>query len=248
MPGHGSGYGANRCSAVATIVLDVGQRAPTSSRRTLCQVRPFVENDVSMAFDRGSGAWVFDLDHWGVCGQGVNEASALADLAVRIGSDVTVAEQTRGDERAFLRDHEPASDGERAATLAILAAVRPRTTAFVRSHPELLGQDDSNRVLPGFARWRTLRQMAWHIADTESRYYLPMTGLPDRPRAGDLLDELRASHEHVIAVITSMASNIDVTTQGSEWTSTKLLRRLAWHERGELEAMATVAKRLASAC
>lgn len=119
-----------------------------------------------MAFDHGSAAWVFDLDHWGVCGQGPDEAAALADLAVRVGSAVIVAERIRGDERAFLRDRRPATDQEWATTLTVLAAVRPQTIAFVQSHPELLDRDDPNRALPVFAGWRTLRQMARHIADT----------------------------------------------------------------------------------
>ncbi|MBA2639390.1 MAG: hypothetical protein H0U77_05250 [Nocardioidaceae bacterium] len=211
-------------------------------------MQAFVENDVGMAFDHGSAAWVFDLDHWGVCGQGPDEAAALADLAVRVGSAVIVAERIRGDERAFLRDRRPATDQEWATTLTVLAAVRPQTIAFVQSHPELLDRDDPNRALPEFAGWRTLRQMAWHIADTESRYYLPMAGLPGKQGVSDLLEELGSSHDHVTAVITSMAPDIDVATEGTEWTSTKLLRRLAWHERGELEAMTAMAERLEAAC
>jgi hypothetical protein len=39
--------------------------------------------------------------------------------------------------------------------------------------------------------------MSWHLADTESRYYLPMLGLVSRPRAADLITELNASAAYV---------------------------------------------------
>lgn len=205
----------------------------------------YVEYGVDMAFDHGSAAWSFDLRHWGCCGQGIDESSALADLRRRTGSGSVVVERIRGDERAFVRDRRPATDGERAATLTVLATVRPRTIALIESCPDsILDADHPDRVLPAFARWRTLRQMAWHIADTESRYYLPMVGLRTRPRAEELLDELRASHSHVMAAAATLPPDIDVITDDVEWTTVKLLRRLAWHERGELEAMAALAARL----
>lgn len=208
-------------------------------------MRAYVEIGVAMAYDRGSAAWTFDLRHWGECGQGRDEAAALADLSARTAEEPVVAERIHGDERTFRRDRDPATDAERLATVAVLTDVRALTIAYLESCPDdLLDAQDPDRVLPGFARWRTLREMAWHVADTESRYYLPMAGLAGRARGHDLIEELRLSHRHVIDAISAMPADLDVITDGTEWTATKLLRRLAWHERGELDAMRALAERL----
>jgi hypothetical protein len=85
--------------------------------------------------------------------------------------------------------------------------------------------------------------MAWHLADTESRYYLPSLGLPARPRLPDLLDELVASGEHMRETIRVLPPDLTRTERGEVWTTTKLLRRLAWHEPAELTTMHTLANR-----
>lgn len=90
---------------------------------------------------------------------------------------------------------------------------------------------------PSFARRHTLREMAWHIVDTESRYYLPSLGLPARPRAGDLITELTESAAHVCQTVQTMPADLVRRDGGEVWTSVKVLRRLAGHERGELVAM-----------
>lgn len=90
--------------------------------------------------------------------------------------------------------------------------------------------------MPGWARWRTVRARLRHIADTESRYYLPSLGLPTRPRAQTLVEELHTSHQHVTDVLGELPPDLAADGEG-EWTSTKLLRRLAWHEAGELRAI-----------
>jgi hypothetical protein len=81
--------------------------------------------------------------------------------------------------------------------------------------------------------------MAWHVADTESRYYLPRLGLPSRPREADLLPELQRSAAHVHAAVRRVAPALLRRSDGEVWTTTKLLRRLAWHERGELVVRGT---------
>ncbi len=43
----------------------------------------YVESGVGGHIDNATQAWMFDLDHWGTCGQGDDEAAALADLARR---------------------------------------------------------------------------------------------------------------------------------------------------------------------
>ena len=87
-----------------------------------------------------------------------------------------------------------------------------------------------------FARDR----LPWHVVDTESRYYLPSTGLGYREPVPDLLDELEASCEHVRATLATMPADAAV---GQGWAAVKLLRRLAWHECGELDVMRAIALR-----
>ncbi len=210
----------------------------------------YLEDDVAMAADRGAAAWTFDLDLWGLVGQGPDEAGALADLrghlrGDRIEAELTIVERVRGDEQAFVRDLDSCSDEERQTTLAILASCREQTRTLVASSPpEVLDWDDPSRALPRFARWRTIRQLAWHIVDTESRYYLPMAGLGYREPRPDLLDELAQSFAHVRRGVEAMPADlVRRHDDGQVWTAVKLLRRLAWHERGELVVMRKLVER-----
>jgi len=159
----------------------------------------------------------------------------------------TVAERTfaprTGFESAFQRDRRPCTAAERQATRDILASVRSELIALVSELSDpLLDWEDPERVLPSYASWRSVRQLAWHVVDTESRYYLPCTGLGYREPTESLFDELVQSAAHVDAVVQSMPADVVRTTEAGEvWTSTKLLRRLAWHERGELAVMRDLA-------
>lgn len=198
-------------------------------------VNVYVENGVTMAHDNGAAAWAFDADHWGVCGQGLTESEALEDLKVRFppGALLRVAEQIQGDEKAFDRDRVPASQEEVERTIEILAAARTELLELLQN----LTDSELDQSIPqgaGFAGWSTVRERAWHIADTESRYYLPALGLPSKRRSLDLLSELRESAEYIGTILRGMPRNLTRKTDGEVWTSTKLLRRLAWHERGEL--------------
>jgi hypothetical protein len=218
-------------------------------------VLAYVEVNVGMAFDHWCAAWTFDSDLWGYCGQGPDEAAAIIDLrrqiSAGIGTDVelVVAERltaaTTGDELAFARDELSCTKAERDATLTVLAEVRPQTIALIRSSSDdMLDWDDPDRDLPSYASWRTIRQLAWHIVNTESRYYLPCTGLEYREATGDLLTELEGSAAHVRSVVPTMpADTIRTDHACGTWTTVKLLRRLAWHERGELAVMRQLAAR-----
>ena len=143
-----------------------------------------------------------------------------------------------------MRDRSSCTQAERRATLAVLDDSRRRTRALVRSCSDaVLDWDDPDRMLPPLANWRTIRQLAWHVADTESRYYLPRTGLGYRDRATDLTTELDRSAAYVRAVVASMPAAVVRAEDGEIWTSVKVLRRLAWHERGELAVMEALAER-----
>jgi len=210
-------------------------------------VRAYVESGVSMAYDVGSAAWVFDVDVWGTCGQGTDEGAALRHLSRLLGRSarIQVVELIRGDEQAFERDRVPCLDSELERTLAILRRARAQTVELLRSVPPAeLDSDSLQRELPAFARWRTLRQMAWHIVDTESRYYLPAAGLAAKPPHNDLFTELAESAAHVREQLRAMPADLHVEQHGEVWTAVKLLRRLAWHERGELAVMRTMRDKL----
>jgi hypothetical protein len=184
------------------------------------QVLAYIEADVGMADDHTTAVWAFDLDLWGRCGQGVDEDSALTALCIDIGHQVqpVVVEHITGDEQAFQRDLQPATDAERTTTLAILTATRRETlTLMTASPPDVLDFDDPTRTLPAWARWRTLRQMAWHLTDTESRYYLPSLGLPTRPPEPDLITELSASARHVHATVSTMPADLIHHDHGEIW-------------------------------
>lgn len=209
----------------------------------------YVEYRTGMACDTGVVAWTFNLTDWGRCGQGEDEQTALGDLAASLRvdpSDLITVERIYGDELTFTRDHTPATPAERAATLAAVMQARVGTRALLDAcracGSELLDFDNPARVLPSWAPWRTLRAMFWHVADTECRYYFPGLGLPYRPRADGLDTELEACAAHVRATVIGLPDDLVHHHQGEEWTSTKVLRRLAWHERGELVAMRELAR------
>ena len=145
-------------------------------------------------------------------------------------------ERIEGDEQAFVRDLETVDQQERRTTLAIQRAARVETLRLIDgASDEQVDRVDTRRRLPGWASWTTARRMAWHIADTESRYYLPNLGLPARQPLPDLEAELRASAEHVIRTVETLpATPLAVHEGGELWSPVKLLRRLAWHERREL--------------
>lgn len=141
------------------------------------QVNVYVENGVTMAHDNGSAAWVFDADRWGVCEQGLTESEALEGLKTLLPPDAEfhVIERIQGDEKAFDRDRVPASEEEVERTLKILATARTELLGLLRNATAAELEQISPQEA-GFAGWSTVRERAWHIADTESRYYLPALG------------------------------------------------------------------------
>jgi hypothetical protein len=117
-------------------------------------IEAYVEVGVALATDSGVAAWSYAPSLWGRCGQGPDEATALAALTDR---PTVVVERVVGDEQAFSADFRPATPAQRDATLAVLARARAETLALVAGTPdEVLDRDDPDRVLPAFASWRTL--------------------------------------------------------------------------------------------
>lgn len=212
----------------------------------------YVETHANLASDGDTAAWTFDLAHWGVAGHGDSEGDAVANLLARVGrsdalaaegalgmSGAVIAERISGDEGVFVRDGMPPADAELAETLRILALARSETLELARGATDSqLDWRDPVRVLPPWATWYTAREVLWHIVDTESRYYLPELGLPTLRRGTDIVEELEASANHVRrALLTLPSAPIVHSTNRGQWTSVKLLRRLAWHERAELKSL-----------
>jgi hypothetical protein len=68
------------------------------------------------------------------------------------------------------------------------------------------------------------------------------TGRACHARTGsDLLDELAASADHVRRTLLATPPDLIRTAAGETWTTTKLLRRLTWHEPSELTTMKILA-------
>lgn len=182
-------------------------------------------------------AWSFDLEHWGECGQGVTEDAALANLARRTGgTELRVVDRIQAHEsgQVFAADLRPATEDQILTTADILRRQRARTIELVaRATIEQLEAVNADVVQPGWMRWRTASAIAWHIADTESRHYLHLIGAGERAAATELLRELEESGAWIIERLRSMP-HAAAERHGSEvWTSVKVLRRLAWHERVE---------------
>jgi hypothetical protein len=191
-----------------------------------------------MAFTTGVAVWSFERSVWGVCGQGPTEDVALADFHRRTGRTPRVVEHIHGDEQAFVRDFAELERWMPSVTVAILERARAETTALVADAPNsALDAAVQGFRRPPWARWNTARDVAWHVVDCESRYYVPSLGLEPKPRAGTLLAELEESAAFVRAVVSDLPPDIVNRTGEEVWTSVKLLRRLAWHERAELPGL-----------
>ena len=123
---------------------------------------------------------------------------------------VEVVEEIGGDEVLFTPDRHPATVGELDQTIQLLEASRSDLIAMLEGLPAgALDWDlPYERFLP-WARWRTVRQVVAHLANTETHYYLASIGfhppwepvpmesewrsfLADRrAKAIEFLDELR---------------------------------------------------------
>lgn len=69
-------------------------------------------------------------------------------------------------------------------------ACRAETIQLISSASDAeLDYDDPERLLPAWATWRTPRQLAQHIADTETRHYVASLGVSPPPRDLDLVTD-----------------------------------------------------------
>lgn len=120
-------------------------------------------------------AWSFDPAHWGRCGQGPTEAEAVEDLRSQCLGDsgaatVGIVERIVGDEQAFARDLAAPTPQEITSALGLLREVRaqtPRPGRRGRTRRAGPRGPPPDAARPGLVAHP--RQLAWHIADTESR-------------------------------------------------------------------------------
>lgn len=157
------------------------------------------------------------------------------------------------DEGAFDFERQPATPMERARTLELHGWARADLLEMLHdASDEQLDWADPERELPDWAWWDTPRKMAWHCAITESRYYLGRLGVAAPqpfaaltspfpvPRTTELMELLAISQEHVRRWIERLPDDLVVQKHDEVWTTRKVLRRLAAHERGENHVTASL--------
>lgn len=182
-------------------------------------------------------AWSFDIAHWGECGQGADEQTAMSNLARRTNHTyLTIIDRIHpmAAAQVFGADMASATEEQVAVTAAIVEVERARTIDLVsRASRGQLMSENNDVQQPAWMRWRTAEAIAWHIADTESRHYVKLLGCGYRPPENELLDELNASANWIQQQLRELPRSAETEVRGETWTTTTLLRRLAWHERVE---------------
>lgn len=230
---------------------------------------------VALGDDR-CDVYAYDLPSWGLWAEASTEEAALAAIAggpawaafarflerhgerprAPSADDLHIVERRRVsvDEEAFERDASPTTDAELDRTLETLDWARSDLLAMISEVTDAeLDWEDPDRVLPNWAWWRTPRQMALHIALTESHYYLRNLGFPaprlpitiaDVPTTTDLDECLRRSRNHVRGVLSQLPRDLSFQYEnGQVWTTTKAVWRLAWHERSENDVIRDLLKK-----
>jgi len=163
---------------------------------------------------------------------------------------VEVVEQIRGDEVLFAWDRDPATLGELDQAIDLLTASRSDLITTLECLP--VGTFDWDppyeRFLP-WARWRTVRQVVAHLANTETHYYLPTIGFQPsaEPVPGDSEWQtfLAGRREEVVKCLDGLRHAPDLAHVAEAWAEAwsvrKVLRRLVWHERLHTKSIRRIA-------
>jgi hypothetical protein len=157
--------------------------------------------------------------------------TADVDRAVR------VVERVHGDEVLFSRDAEPCEVDEIDLAIRLLTASREDLIETVSSlPPDALDWEPPYRSFAAWATWKTVRATLAHIANTETRYYLPSVGheprLPPAPVDGGWREFLPEHREEATRFLRGMHDAADRArvSQDGDWSLRKVLRRLVRHE------------------
>jgi len=154
------------------------------------------------------------------------------------GSRIDIAEEIHGDEVLFTPDRRPTTESEINRTVQLLQASRSDLISVLEDLPAAALDWDPpyERFLP-WASWRTARQVAVHIANTETHYYLTAIGFdpPWEPVPSDsewhsFLADRRADAIRFISELRG-ASDLVRVDNTEAWSVRKVLRRMVWHER-----------------
>lgn len=204
--------------------------------------------------DPGFEAW--SLDHVGFATYGETDDEVLdrvpskfeeyalwlelhgLDAPTGIGG-IEVVERVSGNEVLFEQDRAPAATVEIERTVALLEASRADLIRTIDPLPdEVLDWDPPYRRFADWARWRSIRDNLWHIADAETHYYLTNIGVrPTMRRAaesdGDWRAYLPRGRSHAVAALHGLKVSRDRArvAEGEEaWSVRKALRRMVRHE------------------
>jgi len=152
---------------------------------------------------------------------------------------VEVAGRVAGNEVLFGTDRDPATPAEIDSTLRLLACSRADLLGSLEALPrDAFDWDPPYAHFEAWASWRTIRQILAHIANTETRYYLPTIGhetrLAPASGEGDWRAYLAAHRAETSACLELLRDSPDLLRLREEpddqWSVRKVLRRLVWHE------------------
>ncbi|MEX2323352.1 MAG: DinB family protein [Acidimicrobiia bacterium] len=151
---------------------------------------------------------------------------------------VEVVDAIKGDEVLFTPDREPSTVGELDLAVQLLEASRRDLLATLQGLPaKVLDWDPSYKRFLPWARWRTIRQVVAHLANTETHYYLAAVGFrpPSAPMSmeSDWQAVLAHRRAEALAFLDGLreASDLARIDDAAGWSVRKVLRRLIWHER-----------------
>lgn len=153
--------------------------------------------------------------------------------------ETEVVERMAGDEVLFTPDREPATRADLGTALSLLACSRSDLVDTLEVLPEeTLDWDPPYEHFETWASWRTIRQILAHIANTETRYYLPRIGhesqLPSARPEGDWRRFLAGHRAETVAFLEHLRGAKDLVRLrdrlDDQWSLRKVLRRLVRHE------------------
>ena len=149
-----------------------------------------------------------------------------------------IIEEVTGDEVLFTPDYLPATAEEIGLAIRLLQATRADLVSVLgEAPPGALDWDPRYQGFLPWARWRSVRQVAAHLANTETHYYLgaigfhpPWEPVPPEGEWPLFLADRRAAAIQFLDDLKG-ASDLARVDPDAGWSVRKVLRRMIWHER-----------------